>query len=87
MDEGELTQDEFVDLAKQIFGASWRDEVAQKLGISRKHLVLKLAGGEKVPPEICAPFVSIIDDHLRQRKAEQDRIEARLKRIRRKQAQ
>jgi len=84
METGTLSHDELITFAALLFGDDWRNGLSEKLGISRKSLVLTLAAGDPVPDEITHPVVALLDEHVRLRKREIRDIEKRLVQIREK---
>jgi len=78
MQSGDLSHEELISFASLLYGEKWRDELAKNLNISRKQLVLTLAAGDPIPQEISVPMVALLENHLIDRKAEIEMIEARL---------
>ena len=82
MHSNTLSQEEFVELARLLYGDQWREDLSKHLNISRKNLVLTLASGEPIPESIVSSFLSLMDDHLRKQEELTMRLQKRIAEIR-----
>jgi len=74
----EINADEFVELAKQVYGDDWRNKISEQLGIKRKSLVLMLGTNVLLSTKASRLLLSALERKLSENVTEIQNIQKRI---------